>query len=251
MNLTPLYELKERLENLIFAGTSLAGEDFKLKRAYENFLPLAELNPVFAKIKAGMEKVFAADKDAINENLLDVLSLVDAVAYTQAGAVQVDAALEPVTQYSAFSGKLSYELPYSAFKKYHRTFNRRIYNYYSPDDIELCNKFILDYRFFPIFIASFAKFNAADENEMLAGGIAYIEKLFETMVSEKKKHEDRLQNFRNLLYFYFLVHNFDGENSKALKSIEHFVLGLFSDFSSDFKKSFKAEIQKIKETKAA
>ena len=73
MDLTSLYDLKERIENAVFSGTSLLHDDFKLKKAYENFLPLSELNPVFGKIKAGMEGVYSADKDNMNEKLLDTL----------------------------------------------------------------------------------------------------------------------------------------------------------------------------------
>ena len=70
MNLTPLNDLKERLENAIFAGTSLIKDDFRLKKAYENFLPLSEVNPVFAKIKAGMDAVMASEKDSLNAAIL-------------------------------------------------------------------------------------------------------------------------------------------------------------------------------------
>ena len=47
MNLQPLYILKERLENCAVAGVGLLDEDFRLKRAVEQFMPLAGAAPVF------------------------------------------------------------------------------------------------------------------------------------------------------------------------------------------------------------
>ena len=85
-SLQPLYDVKERLEYAAIAGTGLLGEDFRLQRAAESVKPLAAANPVFAKISAGLDALLAAPADQRPVLLLDVLSLVDAVAYTQ-GAV--------------------------------------------------------------------------------------------------------------------------------------------------------------------
>ena len=43
MDLQPLYEVKERLQNCLLAGLSLIDEDFRLKRAVEQFAPLSSL----------------------------------------------------------------------------------------------------------------------------------------------------------------------------------------------------------------
>lgn len=50
MNLTPLYDLKERLEASVIAGTALMQEDFRLSRAVEQMEPLAKVSPILAKI---------------------------------------------------------------------------------------------------------------------------------------------------------------------------------------------------------
>lgn len=84
MNLQPLYDVKERLEYAAVAGVSLLGEDFRLQRAAEALKPLAAASPVFGKIDAGLTKLLAAPADQRPGLLLDVLALVDAVAYTQA-----------------------------------------------------------------------------------------------------------------------------------------------------------------------
>ena len=39
MDLTPLYELRERLKTSAIAGTTLMEDDFRLKRALEGFTP--------------------------------------------------------------------------------------------------------------------------------------------------------------------------------------------------------------------
>ncbi len=82
-NLQALYDLKERLEYSAIAGTGLLQEDFRLKRAAEGLAPLAAASPVFAKISTSVKALLEASSDERSKQLLDVLSLVDAVAYTQ------------------------------------------------------------------------------------------------------------------------------------------------------------------------
>ena len=88
MNIQPLYDLKERLEHIAIAGTHLLAEDFRLRRAVEGMAPLAAVSPVFGKITAAANKLLTCPEGERPTGLLDVLSLVDAVAYTQ-GTVSV------------------------------------------------------------------------------------------------------------------------------------------------------------------
>jgi len=94
MDLQALYDLKERLEHAAIAGTGLLQEDFRLKRAVEALSPLAAASPVFGKIASASEALLAAPPEGRGKQLLDVLALVDAVAYTQ-GAVNVPGELKP------------------------------------------------------------------------------------------------------------------------------------------------------------
>lgn len=107
MNLQPLYELKERLEQAAMAGTGLLGEDFRLKRAAEAMAPLAAASPVFKKIDAGVKELLEAPKEERGGKLLDTLALIDAVLYTQ-GSVGAAGELlplesEPVGKYLHYS----------------------------------------------------------------------------------------------------------------------------------------------------
>ena len=86
MNLEPLYDVKTRLEQAAIAGTGLLGEDFRLQRAAEALKPLAGASPVFGKIGAGLTQLLSAPSDQRSGLLLDLLALVDAVAYTQGRA---------------------------------------------------------------------------------------------------------------------------------------------------------------------
>lgn len=83
MNLQSLYDLKERLEYAAIAGTGLMQEDFRLHRAVEALALLASVNPVFGKISAAAKALLSAPQEERSLRLLDVLSLVDAVVYTQ------------------------------------------------------------------------------------------------------------------------------------------------------------------------
>ena len=82
-SLQPLYDVKERLEYAAIAGTNLLGEDFRLRRSAEAMKPLAAASPVFGKISDGLDALLAAPAEERPALLLDVLGLVDAVAYTQ------------------------------------------------------------------------------------------------------------------------------------------------------------------------
>ena len=83
MNLQPLYDVKARLEQAAIAGTGLLGEDFRLQRAAESLKPLAAASPVFGKIDGGLRALLSAPAEERAGLLLDLLALVDAVAYTQ------------------------------------------------------------------------------------------------------------------------------------------------------------------------
>jgi hypothetical protein len=86
VNLQPLYDVKERLESAAIAGTGLLSEDFRLQRAAEGLRPLAAASPVFAKIDGSLQSLLSAPAEERALLLLDVLALVDAVAYTQGSA---------------------------------------------------------------------------------------------------------------------------------------------------------------------
>lgn len=90
MDITPIFELRSRLRAAMIAGTNLLSEDFRLKKAAENFSALSGASPVFAKINAMTEKLFS---DRSPECLLDTITLVDAVI-TTFGTAEVKGELE-------------------------------------------------------------------------------------------------------------------------------------------------------------
>ncbi len=82
MNITPLYELKDRLRAASIAGTALISEDFRLKKAAEGFQALENASPVFGKIG---EQTAALLSDGCSDKagtLLDTITLVDSVICT-------------------------------------------------------------------------------------------------------------------------------------------------------------------------
>lgn len=92
MNLAPIYELKSQLRAAMIAGTNLLSEDFRLKKAAENFAPLGAASPVFAKINEMTNSLFT---DGSPQNLLDTITLVDAVI-TTLGTVEVKHEIEEI-----------------------------------------------------------------------------------------------------------------------------------------------------------
>ena len=90
MDISNIYELKTRLRAAMIAGTNLLSEDFRLKKAAENFSALSGASPVFAKINAMTEKLLSENSP---ECLLDTITLVDAVI-TTLGTSEVKGELE-------------------------------------------------------------------------------------------------------------------------------------------------------------
>jgi len=119
MDITPFYELRTRLKAAIIAGTSLLGEDFRLKRAVEDIQPFSKAAPVFAKISGLASSVVAPGDDSGNSGskeglILDTLNLVDALLCTQ-GAVDVKEEIAPVDLCGA--GNISDGISYSELKE--------------------------------------------------------------------------------------------------------------------------------------
>ncbi len=109
MNLSPLYELKERLESSVIAGVSLLSEDFRLARAVEQMEPLSKLSPVFEKIFRSAQGLLSDACTEKGDTLLDILGFVDAVLTTQA-VTNVEGEWEPLV---ITEGKTVSQAPHS------------------------------------------------------------------------------------------------------------------------------------------
>ncbi len=80
MDITKFYELRTRLYNTAAAGCMTVSEDFRLKRAVEDFKPLASANKAFEKLYSLCEKLFSEKPEAV---LPDCIALAEALAVTQ------------------------------------------------------------------------------------------------------------------------------------------------------------------------
>lgn len=81
MDISKFYELRSRLYNAAAAGCMTVSEDFRLKRAVEDFKPLAEANKAFAKLYSLCAALLSSDKP---ESVIpDCIALADALAVTQ------------------------------------------------------------------------------------------------------------------------------------------------------------------------
>ena len=96
LDLTPAYTLRERLNAAAMAGTALLAEDFRLRRALDDFAPLEAAGGVLARIGQSVRALLAADCPDPAGALLDAMNLLEAVLCTQA-AVGVGAPMQPVT----------------------------------------------------------------------------------------------------------------------------------------------------------
>ncbi|WP_339055415.1 hypothetical protein KSU07_09815 [Fusobacterium animalis] len=84
MNFEPLYELKNRLENVAVVGINLAKDDFRLQRAVEQVKEYSTVAKVFKQIYDMGNKLISTDDEDKCDLFLDLLALLDAVLCTQA-----------------------------------------------------------------------------------------------------------------------------------------------------------------------
>ena len=84
MNFEPLYELKNRLENVAVVGINLAKDDFRLQRAVEQVKEYSTVAKVFKQIYDMGQKLISTDAEDKSDIFLDLLALLDAVLCTQA-----------------------------------------------------------------------------------------------------------------------------------------------------------------------
>ena len=84
MNFEPLYELKNRLENVAVVGINLVKDDFRLKRAVEQVKEYSTVAKVFKQIYDMGNSLINTDDEDKCDLFLDLLALLDAVLCTQA-----------------------------------------------------------------------------------------------------------------------------------------------------------------------
>ena len=112
MDLTPVYELRERLKTGAVAGTGLIREDFRLKRAVEAVAPLEKASPVLARIVQLSKQIMSESCEDRAGALLDALTLLDALLCTQ-GAVEAEGTAEPFAETEGTVGAYTENIPYS------------------------------------------------------------------------------------------------------------------------------------------
>lgn len=107
----PFYELRTRLYGCAAAGCSAVNEDFRLKRAVDDFAPLAEANKAFGKLYNMCGRLFSEDNTALL--LADCIALADALAVAQGGFADNSETAE-----GTFSADVPHKenAPYSAVK---------------------------------------------------------------------------------------------------------------------------------------
>ena len=113
MNITPFYELRSRLYACAAAGCQTVSEDFRLKKAVDEFKPLAELNKAFGKLYSLCQSLFTAEN--ASRQLADAIALADALAVTQ-GTFADNSEVIP-SEVSTESGQMI-NAPYSVISEF-------------------------------------------------------------------------------------------------------------------------------------
>ena len=110
MNFEPLYELKNRLENVAVVGINLAKDDFRLKRAVEQVKEYSTVAKVFKQIYDMGSSLISTDDEDKCDLFLDLLALLDAVLCTQATTYSGDKPqqIKTITKNKDFYKELHY-----------------------------------------------------------------------------------------------------------------------------------------------
>ena len=110
MNFEPLYELKNRLENVAVVGINLVKDDFRLKRAVEQVKEYSNAAKVFKQIYDMGNSLISTDDEDKCDLFLDLLALLDAVLCTQATTYSGDKPQEikTITKNKDFYKELHY-----------------------------------------------------------------------------------------------------------------------------------------------
>ena len=110
MNFEPLYELKNRLENVAVVGINLVKDDFRLKRAVEQVREYSNAAKVFKQIYDMGNSLISTDDEDKCDLFLDLLALLDAVLCTQATTYSGDKPQEikTITKNKDFYKELHY-----------------------------------------------------------------------------------------------------------------------------------------------
>ena len=152
MDITPIYELRNRLRTAMIAGTNLMSEDFRLKKAVEEFAPLSLASPVFGKINDLAVSLLDGSSPA-PETLLDTITLVDAVI-TTLGTTEVTG--EPEDIPIEDSGAVIVNIPYSKLSIVMNTFSgvkggnlNKVFEIRKTDP-----KIFSDYRVTPLLVSA-------------------------------------------------------------------------------------------------
>ncbi|MDE5945877.1 MAG: hypothetical protein K2G63_01020 [Oscillospiraceae bacterium] len=153
MDITPFYELKNRLYYTASAGCSTINEDFRLKRAVENFKPLSAVNKPFTKLYMMCENLFKTDSKNVASELSECIALADALAVVQ--GTYNDAS---ETEKSKNNIRLKpFNLPYSEYHSMIESIQKpnsyMIFNNLNANQI----KFVLDPRMIMGFIEKIKK----------------------------------------------------------------------------------------------
>lgn len=115
MNLSVVYELRDRLEASAVAGVNLIQDDFRLQRAVERMTPFAAASPVFKKITNLARQVMEPQCPDRTGTFLDLMALIDAVLRTQ-GTIQTEGEildLQERKDCTGSTGKIAVNVPYS------------------------------------------------------------------------------------------------------------------------------------------
>lgn len=83
MSIALLGQIYEETRRLAIAGSSVAADDFRLKKLIPPLQQAAEKSPVFAKLASGVQQVVDSDQQNAADALLELGTLINAVQYTQ------------------------------------------------------------------------------------------------------------------------------------------------------------------------
>ena len=248
MSMSLLYELQDELTRSLVAGSNLLGENFKLKKLIPELNEFGKRVPIFAKISGLLEKATASIDETTPQVILELLTLVNSILYTQA---EVGSSGELVTP--GMANLPGTEFNFQKLERLRRALTETGSGRYEIIKAVLQHEEIMDWRLLPSLIYalndSYSEIAELAEQALLQYGVRLVPLLQKDFDLSKEKREVR--KFRIIaklsqgegkeFYFKVLEEGTVELKAEALGALQSFpeCLDLLLEYSSHKKKDLR------------
>ena len=226
-----LFCLQDRLHTLAIVGTNLLTEDFRLKKAAEQFHVIAASSSIFSKIDQLVQHLLEEGNKEKEISLIEAITLVDAVVCTQAEYIVKKEGKQEITVLKG--GKIT-DMKYSDLEQIVITLTKKKFSRYDVvNQIYNDKKEILkDFRILPLLIKGLDSYDGTQHLikkiliEMGEDSIFLCKKDFDPMGGKDMIHrlevlEELAKEKENDFYISLLENSSPKIKTRAIKLLQY------------------------------